>query len=370
MTDFSQLNLAAPLVKALASEGYNTPTPIQSEAIPHVLEGRDLLGLAATGTGKTAAFALPILQGLISAPKRPAARSARVVVLSPTRELAAQIADSFRSYGKNFSFRLAVIVGGSALGPQAKALAGGLDVLVATPGRLLDHLERGSVRLDATEVLVLDEADHMLDLGFLPAVRRLLKPMKRDRQNLMFSATMPKEIGRLAADILNDPVRVEVTPQSKPAEKISQRVIHVEPRDKGTQLVELLAGGDKDRVLVFTRTKRGADKVVRALASSRIQAAAIHGNKSQNQRNRALAGFRAGKTPVLVATDIAARGIDIDDIRMVINYDLPHVPETYVHRIGRTGRAGASGAAVSFCGNEERPLLRAIEKLTARRIPV
>lgn len=370
LTDFSKLNLAAPLVRALAVEGYETPTPIQSEAIPHVLQGRDLLGLAATGTGKTAAFALPILNRLISDPMRPEARSARVVVLSPTRELTAQIADSFRSYGRNLRFKLAVIVGGVAIGPQTKALAGGLDILVATPGRLLDHLERGSVRLDATQVLVLDEADHMLDLGFLPAVRKLLRQMKNVQQNLLFSATMPKEIGRLAAEILRDPVKIEVTPQSTPAEKIAQRVIHVEPREKGEMLARLLSDQSQDRVLVFTRTKRGADKVVRALATSRIEAAAIHGNKSQNQRTRALASFRNGRTPVLVATDIAARGIDVDDIRLVVNYDLPHVPETYVHRIGRTARAGASGTAVSFCGAEERPLLRAIEKLTSRRIPV
>lgn len=370
LNHFSELNLAAPILRALASEGYERPTSIQSRAIPQILAGRDLLGLAATGTGKTAAFALPILDRLIARPRRPASRQPRVLVLSPTRELAAQIGNSFGSYGRHLKLKIAVTVGGAAFRPQAKALADGVDVLVATPGRLLDHLERGTARLDGTEILVLDEADHMLDLGFLPAVRRLLRAMRGKRQNLLFSATMPKEIGVLAAEILRDPVRIEASPPSRPAERIDQRVIHVKPNEKGAMLAELLRDRSGDRVLVFTRTKRGADKVVRALSSARIGAAAIHGNKSQGQRVRALATFRNGQTPVLVATDIAARGIDVDGIRLVVNYDLPHVPETYVHRIGRTARAGASGAAISFCDNEERPLLRAIEKLTAQPIPV
>ncbi len=369
LTQFSDLGLDRPILDALATEGYATPTPIQAKAIPHVLAGRDLLGIAATGTGKTAAFALPMLQRLSASNQPPMRGGCRALVLAPTRELAAQIAESFRAYGRNHRLRVAVIVGGVAFGPQASALAKGVDVLIATPGRLLDHVSRGTARLETATILVLDEADHMLDLGFIPAVRKLVARMPRQRQNLLFSATMPNEIRALANDFLHDPETVSVAPQGTLAERIDQRLIHVEPTRKPAMLADLLNGGARGRVLVFTRTKRGADRVVKSLAAARIDAAAIHGNKSQSQRERALDGFRTGQSPVLVATDIAARGIDVDNITLVVNYDLPHVPETYVHRIGRTARAGASGAAVSLCSTEERPLLRAIESLIRARIP-
>ncbi len=369
LTPFSELGLDRPILDALTSAGYTTPTPIQALAIPHVLAGRDLIGIAATGTGKTAAFALPILQRL-SARTAPVPRNAcHVVVLAPTRELADQIAESFRGYGRNYRVRVATVMGGVAFGPQAQALARGVDVLVATPGRLLDHVGRGTIRLDSVATLVLDEADHMLDLGFIPAVRKLVARMPRARQTLLFSATMPGEIRSLASDFLHQPETVSVAPQGTLAERIDQRLVHVEPARKPEMLARLVREGAGRRVLVFTRTKRGADRVVKGLEGARIAAAAIHGNKSQSQRERALEGFRSARAPVLVATDIAARGIDVDDVSLVVNYDLPHVPETYVHRIGRTARAGASGAAVSFCAAEDRPLLRAIETLIRMRIP-
>ncbi len=369
LTQFSDLGLERPILDTLVTEGYASPTPIQATAIPHVLAGRDLLGIAATGTGKTAAFALPMLQRLTAASDVAQRRSCRALVLAPTRELAAQIAESFRTYGRNHRIRVALVVGGVAFGPQAAALARGVDVLIATPGRLLDHVSQGTIRLEMATTLVLDEADHMLDLGFIPSVRKLVSKMPRARQTLLFSATMPGEIRKLASDFLNDPETVSVAPQGTLAERIDQRLIHVEPARKPAMLAELLNGDSRSRVLVFTRTKRGADRVVKGLATVRIDAAAIHGNKSQSQRERALDGFRTGRSPVLVATDIAARGIDVDGISLVVNYDLPHVPETYVHRIGRTARAGAAGAAVSFCSAEERPLLRAIETLIRARIP-
>jgi ATP-dependent RNA helicase RhlE len=369
LTQFSDLGLERPILDALATEGYTTPTPIQAQAIPHVLAGRDLLGIAATGTGKTAAFALPILQRLAATKDVAPRGGCRALVLAPTRELIAQIGDSFRAYGRNHRLRVAVIVGGVPFRPQATALAKGVDILVATPGRLLDHVSQGTVRLETATTLVLDEADHMLDLGFIPAVRKLVAKMPRKRQNLLFSATMPGEIRALASDFLHEPETVSVAPQGTLAERIDQRLIHVEPSRKGAVLAELVNGGNRRRVLVFTRTKRGADRVVRGLAAARIDAVAIHGNKSQSQRERALDGFRTGRSPVLVATDIAARGIDVDDIALVVNYDLPHVAETYVHRIGRTARAGAAGTAISFCGTEDRPLLRAIEALIKMRIP-
>ncbi len=369
LTEFSDLGLDRPILDALATAGYTSPTPIQALAIPHVLAGRDLLGIAATGTGKTAAFALPILQRLAAGNEPALRKSCRALVLAPTRELAAQIADSFRAYGRNHRLRFTVIVGGVAFGPQAQILAKGVDVLIATPGRLLDHVSQGTVRLDAATTLVLDEADHMLDLGFIPSVRKLVAKMPKARQTMLFSATMPGEIRALASDFLHQPETVSVAPQGTLAERIDQRLIHVEPARKPALLADLVNGGARRRVLVFTRTKRGADRVVKGLATARIDAAAIHGNKSQSQRERALDGFRTGRAPVLVATDIAARGIDVDDVALVVNYDLPHVPETYVHRIGRTARAGAAGAAISFCGMEDRPLLRAIEALIRMRIP-
>ncbi|MDJ0896378.1 MAG: DEAD/DEAH box helicase, partial [Alphaproteobacteria bacterium] len=369
MTQFSDLGLARPVLDALASTGYARPTPIQAMAVPHVLAGRDLLGIAATGTGKTAAFALPILQNLAGAYERAKRCGCRALVLAPTRELAAQIADSFRTYGSNLRLRVAVVVGGVPYRPQTNALAKGVDVLIATPGRLLDHVSQGTARLDDAAILVLDEADHMLDLGFIPAVRKLVARMPKARQSLFFSATMPREIRALADDFLNDPETVSAAPPATPAERVDQQLIHVEPGRKSVLLADILRDGDHGRVLVFTRTKRGADKVVRGLASASINAAAIHGNKTQGQRGRALAGFRSGQAPVLVATDIAARGIDVDGVGLVVNYDLPHVPETYVHRIGRTGRAGAAGSAISFCGPDERSQLRAIEALIKMRIP-
>ncbi|MGE4218057.1 MAG: DEAD/DEAH box helicase [Alphaproteobacteria bacterium] len=367
---FSDLGLSGPILKAVAAEGYETPTPIQQQAIPQVLEGRDLLGIAATGTGKTAAFALPILHRLNANNRRPSRKQCRALILSPTRELTAQIADSFRAYGRELPLRVAVIVGGVGFGPQVAALAKGVDILVATPGRLLDHIQQGNARLDATEILVLDEADHMLDMGFIPSVRKLVRDTPETRQTLLFSATMPKEIRSLADDFLRDPATVSVTPPATPAERIEQQVVFVEPTRKTALLANLITEGAYGRILVFTRTKHRADRVVKGLAQSNIPAAAIHGNKSQNQRERALGGFRTGDTPILVATDIAARGIDVDGVDLVVNYDLPNIPETYVHRIGRTARAGASGLAVSFCDGEERAFLRGIEKLIGRRIAV
>jgi ATP-dependent RNA helicase RhlE len=368
LTEFKQLGLEHALLDALTVAGYTQPTPIQTLAIPPVLRGRDLLGIAATGTGKTAAFALPILQRM-SHGERATRGTCRALVLAPTRELASQIAESFRTYGRNLRLTTAVVVGGVSARPQEAALAKGVDILVATPGRLIDHMGAGIVRLSDARVLVLDEADHMLDLGFIPAVRRIVGKMPRDRQTLLFSATMPREIRALADDFLHDPETVSAAPPATLAERIDQRVVHVETARKAGFLAGLLSETGHGRALVFTRTKRGADRVAKSLAQAGIKAVAIHGNKSQSQRERALAGFRAGFAPVLVATDIAARGIDVDGIELVVNYDLPNVPETYVHRIGRTARAGAAGKAIAFCTPEERPLLRGIEALTRTRIP-
>jgi ATP-dependent RNA helicase RhlE len=366
---FSDLGLGAPILKALQSAGYDTPTAIQAQAIPIVLTGRDMLGIAQTGTGKTAAFALPILHRL-AAGRRPAQRKGcRVLVLSPTRELATQIADSFRVYGRHLDVTVAVVLGGVAHHAQAQRMARGVDVLVATPGRLNDHLAEGNVLLAGTEVLVLDEADQMLDLGFLPQIRRIVARLTTKRQSLFFSATMPREIGRLADELLRDPARVAVAPIATVADRVTQRVIHVEAGNKLSMLVQLLGDPQMSRTLVFTRTKRRADRVARHLEGASIGVAAIHGGKSQPQRERALAAFRASKVRVLVATDIAARGIDIDRVTHVVNYELPDVPEAYVHRIGRTARAGAAGIAISLCDAEERGQLRDIERLTRQAIP-
>lgn len=369
MQQFSELGLERPILDALASANYTQPTPIQSLAIPSVLAGRDLLGIAATGTGKTAAFALPLLQRLAADNRAPVRGTCRALILAPTRELVAQIADSFRAYGRNHKLRIAVIVGGVAHRPQVQAMNRGVDILIATPGRLLDHIEQGNARLDRTATLVLDEADHMLDLGFIPAIRKLVAGMPKERQTLLFSATMPREIRKLADDFLHEPETVTATPPATPAERIEQRLIHVDNARKGSILTEILGGDHANRVLVFTRTKRGADRVVRNLEGAGLNAVAIHGNKSQSQRQRALSGFKSGRSPVLVATDIAARGIDVDGVSLVVNYDMPTVPETYVHRIGRTARAGAEGRAVSLCTRDERPQLAAIEKLIKCRIP-
>jgi ATP-dependent RNA helicase RhlE len=369
LTQFETFGLAAPILRALAEEGYASPTPIQTQAIPGVLAGRDLQGIAQTGTGKTAAFALPILHRLASDPKRPRPREARVLVLSPTRELASQICDSFRTYGRHLRISSTVVFGGVPVGRQQRALAGGVDVLVATPGRLLDLVDQRSLNLGGVEILVLDEADQMLDLGFIHALRRVVTLVPKKRQTLFFSATMPKAIEQLSAQFISDPIKVAVAPVATTAERVTQSVLFVGQAEKPNLLRAILQERDIERVLVFTRTKHGADRVVGQLARSSIPAAAIHGNKSQGQRERALADFKAGRNRVLVATDIAARGIDVDGVSHVVNFDLPNVPESYVHRIGRTARAGADGEAISFCNREEREYLRDIEKLTRLKVP-
>ncbi len=368
MTTFSSLNLAEPIAKAVASEGYTTPTPIQLQAIPPALAGKDLLGIAQTGTGKTAAFALPILDRLARnpAPLRP--KSARVLVLAPTRELAAQIAASFSAYGRNIRVTVATVFGGIPINRQMRDLHRGVDVLVATPGRLIDLIDRKAVMLNAVEVAVLDEADQMLDLGFIPALRRLMPLLPRARQTMLFSATMPKAIEGLAADYQSNPVRIAVAPVATTAERVEQVATHVRQADKQALLTLTLQDKAVERALVFTRTKHGADKIVRNLEKAGVRAAAIHGNKSQPQREKALEAFRSGRTRILIATDIAARGLDIDGVSHVINYEIPNVPEQYVHRIGRTARAGAAGIALSFVGEDERAFLRDIERLTRMKI--
>ena len=369
MTTFSELRLAEPILKALSDEGYTAPTPIQAKAIPPVMEGRDLLGIAQTGTGKTAAFALPILHRLAANPKPAPRKGCRVLVLSPTRELASQIAESFRAYGRHLGISVAVVFGGVGHRPQIQALSRGVDVLVAAPGRLLDLMDQRAADISGTEVFVLDEADQMLDLGFVKPIRRIVSHLSHRRQNLFFSATMPNEISGLANELLNEPVKVAVTPVSTTAERVSQRVILIEATKKRALLAELLAAPDMGRTLVFTRTKRGADRVARHLEGGGTKVAAIHGNKSQRQREMALEDFKHGRINVLVATDIAARGIDVDLVTHVVNYELPEVPEAYVHRIGRTARAGASGTAISLCDAAERDLLRGIERVTRQTIP-
>lgn len=370
MTQFTDLGLAKPLLKALTDEGYTQPTPIQAQAIPGVMAGRDLLGIAQTGTGKTAAFALPILHRLAEN-RKPAPRSScRVLVLSPTRELATQIGESFKAYGKHLGISVAVVFGGVKYGAQMRAMAPGVDVLVATPGRLLDHLAEKTINLQGVEMFVLDEADQMLDLGFVVPIRRIAAQLPKKRQNLFFSATMPTEIGKLANELLNpDPLRVEVTPAATTVERINQRVLFVEQQRKRALLAELFDDQGFKRVIVFTRTKRGADRVAKGLEQVGVEAVSIHGDKSQGQRERALAQFKKGDVRALVATDIAARGIDIDAVSHVVQYELPNVPEAYVHRIGRTARAGADGSAVAFCADDERGLLKDIEKVTRQRIP-
>ena len=369
LTQFTDLGLAQPILKALAAQGYVTPTPIQAQAIPGVMQGRDLLGIAQTGTGKTAAFALPILHRLSQNRKPAPRRGARCLVLSPTRELASQIAESFRTYGAHLGMTVAVVFGGAKYGPQIKALTAGVDILVATPGRLIDHLGEKTADLSSTEILVLDEADQMLDLGFLQPIRRIVSGMSKNRQNLFFSATMPTEIGKLAGELLVNPVHVSVTPQATTVERIDQQLLFIEAPRKRALLAEMFADPALARALVFTRTKRGADRVMKYLEAAGVTSAAIHGDKTQSQRERALAAFKAGKIRALIATDIAARGIDVDGVTHVIQYELPQTPEAYVHRIGRTARAGAAGIAVSFCADDERMLLRDIQKLTRQTIP-
>jgi ATP-dependent RNA helicase RhlE len=369
LTQFTDLGLDKALIKALAEKGYERPTPIQAQAIPILLKGVDLLGVAQTGTGKTAAFALPILHRLAENRRPAPRRGCRVLVLAPTRELATQIGDSFKTYGRHLGFSTAVIFGGVKYGAQIKALAAGIDVLVATPGRLLDHVSEKMAVLSNTEVFVLDEADQMLDLGFLVPIRKIVAQLPKERQNLFFSATMPDEIGKLAGELLKSPQKVSVAPQGTTAERVNQQVLFVEQARKRALLVELFDAPDFSRVLVFTRTKRGADRVAKSLEQAGVEAASIHGDKSQGQRERALASFKAGQVRALVATDIAARGIDIDSVTHVIQYELPNVPEAYVHRIGRTARAGAKGSAVAFCADDERNLLRDIQKVTRQTIP-
>ena len=362
---FADLSLSASLIRALADEGYTTPTPIQAKAIPSAVAGRDLLGCAQTGTGKTAAFALPVLNRLESmgAPSR----NPRALILSPTRELATQIADSLRAYGRHLPLCTEVVFGGVSQYHQERALRRGCDILVATPGRLIDLMEQGVLTLKDVRILVLDEADRMLDMGFIQPIRRIAKSVPAARQTLLFSATMPKEVAHLAESLLRDPVRVAVAPVASAAPKIEQRIVRCEREAKQGTLHALLRDASVTRTLVFTRTKHGADKVVRRLEGAGISAAAIHGNKAQNQRQRALDAFRSGAVRVLVATDVASRGIDVDGVSHVINFDVPVEPEAYVHRIGRTGRAGATGISITLCGRDESSLMRQIEKLIGTR---
>ena len=367
---FEQLELIEPIQKALQQEGYTIPTPIQAEAIPYVLDGYDLLGCAQTGTGKTAAFSIPIIQNLYNERQNGKVRGIKALILTPTRELAIQIGESFTAYGKYAGVKHTVIFGGVGQKPQTDALKQGMDVLIATPGRLLDLINQGFISLKYLDYFVLDEADRMLDMGFIHDIKRILPLLPKKRQSLFFSATMPPEIERLAGTILNDPQKVEVTPASSTVEKIDQSVYFVEKAEKVSLLTHLLKDSSLESVLVFTRTKHGADKVARVLAKANIGAEAIHGNKSQTARQRALTNFKDHTTRVLIATDIAARGIDVDHLSHVINYELPNVPETYVHRIGRTGRAGRSGVAYSFCDAEEVPYLKDIQRLIGKQIPV
>jgi ATP-dependent RNA helicase RhlE len=368
---FEKLNLIEPILSALKKEGYTTPTPIQEQAIPILLEGNDLLGCAQTGTGKTAAFAIPILQLLTQNPGHTGnKRAIRSLIVTPTRELAIQIGESFASYGRNLNLRHTVIFGGVNQFSQVNALKAGIDILICTPGRLLDLVQQRHVNLSHIQMFVLDEADRMLDMGFVNDVKRIIKLIPERRQSLFFSATMPKTIQELANSILTTPKKVEVTPVSSTAEKIEQAIYFVDQAKKNDLLVHVLQDKSIKSALVFTRTKHGADKVVKLLQKHSIKAEAIHGNKSQNHRQRALSNFKGGHTRVLVATDIAARGIDIDELAFVVNFEIPNIPETYVHRIGRTGRAGAEGKAISFCDIEERAYLRDIQKLIGLEIPV
>ncbi len=367
---FAELQLLPAIQKALSEEQYLEPTPVQAVAIPHLLAGADLFGCAQTGTGKTAAFALPILDALGRDTRKAVPKAPRVLVMSPTRELAAQIDASFQTYGRHLRVHHAVIFGGVGQFQQVRALQRGVHVLVATPGRLLDLMNQGHVRLDELEVFVLDEADRMLDMGFLPDLKRIIRKLPEKRQSIFFSATLPERVAELAEELLRDPVRVEITPQATTVELIEQRVLHVEPNNKRALLDEILQSSGLGQVLVFSRTKHQADRIARDISKNGVQAKSIHGDKSQNDRKRILEGFRDGRFQVLVATDLAARGLDVDGITHVINYDLPVEPENYVHRIGRTGRAGATGIALTFCGATERRQLKLIEKMIRTTIPV
>jgi ATP-dependent RNA helicase RhlE len=367
---FAALGLSEPLLRALDAAELTVPTPIQAQAIPHLLAGRDALGIAQTGTGKTAAFGLPLLQHLAALEGRPGPKGVRALILAPTRELAIQIGQSLDGFGRNLRLRRAVVFGGVGLEPQVRALAGGVDILVATPGRLADLLKRGALRLDGVRHLVLDEADRMLDMGFVKEVMRIVERLPKERQSLLFSATMPEAIRLLGDRILKNPIRVEVTPETVAVDRIEQHLFRVEAREKRALLVRLLADPAIRRGVIFTRTKRGADRVAEHLREAGIDCDALHGNKSQGARQKALARFKAGTTRILVATDIAARGIDVADITHVVNFEMPNEPESYVHRIGRTARAGRSGVAISFCDPSEHGQLKAIERLIRRPIAV
>lgn len=367
---FKELNLIEPILRALDNEGYTIPTPIQEQAIPIIIEGNDVLGCAQTGTGKTAAFSIPILQKFHNNVQQGRAKEVKALILTPTRELAIQIGESFSAYGKFTALKHAVIFGGVGQKPQTDALRGGLDILIATPGRLLDLINQGFINLKTIEFFVLDEADRMLDMGFIHDIKRILPLLPKRRQTLFFSATMPKEIAALADSMLHNPVKVEVTPVSSTVEVIEQYLYYVDKKDKTKLLIDLLQDPSKESILVFSRTKHGADKIAKQLCKAGIGTEAIHGNKSQNARQKALSNFKDRTTRVLIATDIAARGIDVDGLSHVVNYDLTDVPETYVHRIGRTGRAGCSGIALSFCDAEETDQLRDIQKLIGKQIDV
>ena len=370
LTNFTDLGLPAPILKALAAEGYDTPTPIQAQSIPHLLKGADLLGVAQTGTGKTAAFALPMLTHLNKINRQASPRACRALVLAPTRELASQIQASFATYGKFMRLRSTVIFGGVPINRQIRAVADGIDVVVATPGRLLDLLNQRAISLSEIELFVLDEADRMLDMGFIRDIRRILTMLPARRQTMFFSATMPKEIADLAGAMLTNPVEVAVTPVASTVDRITQHIMFCPAKQKQAVLHKLLDNPAIQRAVVFSRTKHGADRIVKQLAAANIPADAIHGNKSQNQRERAMAAFRSGQSRLLVATDIAARGIDVDGVTHVINFDLPNIAESYVHRIGRTARAGADGSAISLVADDERGDLRAIERLIRRKIDI
>jgi ATP-dependent RNA helicase RhlE len=367
---FVSLGVAEPILRALAAENYTHPTPIQAKAIPALLEGRDLLGIAQTGTGKTAAFGLPLLQKLSTGHVPPGPKQARALILAPTRELAVQIEQSLRTYGRFLNLKLAVILGGVSQNNQVRAMARGVDILVATPGRLLDLVQQKHVRLDAVESFIVDEADRMLDMGFIRDVRKLVALLPKKRQSMLFSATMPDDIAKLAHEMLNQPQRIEIAPQGRTADRVTQKLYFVPGPQKRQLLSELLKDVSLNRVIVFTRTKHGANRVAEHLSRTGVVAEAIHGNKSQNARQRALEMFRDGRARVLVATDIAARGIDIDNISHVVNFELPNEPESYVHRIGRTARAGTDGIAISFCDASERGFLRDIERLIRMKIEV
>lgn len=377
LTQFTDLGLAEPILHALTGEGYTTPTPIQAEFIPVMLSGRDIMGIAQTGTGKTAAFVLPVLNALAEEkgddhkkPVRRAARSCKVLMLVPTRELAQQIAVSIKTYGRNLRPNVAVVVGGASIGMQTRAMAQGVDILVATPGRLEDHMRSGTIKLNQATTVVLDEADQMLDMGFIPAMRRILGAVAKDHQTVLLSATMPKPLAGLARDFLDSPEHISVAPQATPINRIEQSVMHVSAGEKRERLLELLSPRDVERAIVFTRTKHGADKVAKFLKSYGLKNAVIHGNRSQGQREKALQAFKRGDVKALIATDVAARGIDIPDVSHVVNFELPNVPEAYVHRIGRTARAGKEGIAISFCDPAERKYLKMIERLIKMSVPV